>query len=404
MKKYLPLLLLIPFLAACSSASLTGKSDAELKEYSKSFAQKALIIDTHFDTPMFLLGGTADYSQSYPKGNFDYPRAKEGGLKVPFWAAFISSNYNEGNKAKEFTDKIIAAIEKFNNEHPDKFEIVTSPRQIKDKYENGKILIGMGIENGAAIEDDINNIKYFYDKGIRYITLTHSKNNRICDASFDTERKWNGLSPFGVEVVKEMNRQGMVIDVSHVSDSTFYQLIRLSKAPLVATHTACRSFTPGLERNMSDEMIKLLAAKGGVIQINFGSGFLKQEVIDKSNKDREAIAKYMAEKNLKRTDPEAREFVKKYNEENPPIYADVKDLAAHIDHVIKLVGIDYVGIGSDFDGLGDSLPPGMKDVSGYPNLIFELFKLGYSEEDVEKIMGGNFLRVWQEIERIGTEL
>ena len=401
MKRLLYLAALVPFLAACSSSVITNKSDSELKEYSKSLADKALIIDTHFDTPMSLLGGNTDFSQSVPRGNFDYPRAKAGGLKVPFWAAFISSSYNEGNKAKDFTDKIITAIEKFCADHQDKFELVKSSSEIMKKYENGKILIAMGIENGAAIEDNIGNIKHFYDRGVRYITLTHSLNNRICDSSFDPSRKWNGLSPLGVETVKEMNKLGMIVDVSHVSDSTFYQVIRLSKAPIVATHTACRYFTPGLERNMSDEMIKLLAKNGGVIQINFGSAFLSQKVIDKNNKDKEIFAKYFEDNKLKRTDPAAREFVKKYNEQNPPLYADVKDLAAHIDHVVKLVGIDYVGIGSDFDGLGDSLPTGMKDVSGYPNLIYELLKLGYSEEDIQKVMGGNFMRVWQKIEKIG---
>lgn len=400
MKRFVLLLLLVPFLAACSSASLVNKSDNELKEYSVEFAQKNLIIDTHFDTPMFLLGGKADYSQSYPNGNFDYPRAKAGGLKVPFWAAFISSEYNEGNKAKDFTNKIIDAVEAFCGSHQDKFEMVRSSNDVLKKYENGKILIAMGIENGAAIEDDLKNIKFFYDRGIRYITLTHSRNNRICDSSFDPERKWNGLSPFGIEVVKEMNRQGMIIDVSHVSDSTFYQILRISKAPIVATHTACRFFTPGLERNMSDEMIKLLASKGGVIQINFGSDFLSDKVRAKSTKDREVIAKYLADNNLKRNDPKSAEFYKKYYAENPPIYADIKDLAMHIDHAVKLVGIDYVGIGSDFDGLGDSLPNGMKDVSCYPNLVFELFKLGYSEEDVAKVMGGNFMRVWKKIESL----
>jgi len=400
MKRYYILLLLVPFFAACSSATIMDRSAMVLKEHSKEFAQKNLVIDTHLDTPMALLGGNVDYSVSYPSGNFDYPRAKEGGLKVPFWAAFVSSEYNFSNTAKDFTNKIIDSIEKFCSDHKDKFEMVTSPNDVLSKYQNGKILIAMGIENGAAIEEDLNNIKMFYDRGIRYMTLTHSRNNRICDSSFDPERKWNGLSPFGIEVVKEMNKQGMIIDLSHVSDSTFYQVLRISKAPVVATHTACRYFTPGLERNASDDMIKQLAAKGGVIQINFGSGFLSQKVSDKSTKDRENITKYLTDNKLKRNDSAAVAYIKKYYAENPPVYADVKDLAEHIDHVVKLVGIDFVGIGSDFDGLGDSLPTGIKDVSGYPNLIYELFKLGYSDEDVAKVMGGNFMRVWKKVASI----
>jgi membrane dipeptidase len=398
MKHILPVLLFLPFLAACSSSELTTKSDNEMKEYSKKLAENILIADTHFDTPMLLMEGKVDFSQSTPSANFDYPRAKAGGLKAPFWAAFISPEFNFSDKAKKYADDIISAVEKFCGEHTDKFQMVRTPLDVMENYSKGKILIAMGIENGAAIEDSLSNIKHFYDRGIRYITLTHSTNNKICDSSFDPTRKWNGLSPFGVEVVKEMNRIGVIIDVSHASDSTFYQVIRLSKAPIVATHSACRYFTPGLERNMSDEMIKLLAKKGGVIQINFGSVFLNREIMEQQNTNKIEINKYFTEHNLKRSDPEAREFYKKYFEEHPQMYADVKDIAAHIDHVVKLVGIDFVGIGSDFDGLGDSLPTGMKDVSGYPNLIYELMKLGYSDDDIQKVMGGNFMRVWRKVE------
>jgi len=397
MRYFVLFLLCIPFFTACSSSSLNSKTEAGLREYSKKLADKMLIIDTHFDTPMFLLEGNADFSQSSPKFNFDYPRAKAGGLKAPFWAAFISPALNDSASAVIQTDEIISAVEKFCAEHQDKFEFVKTPGDILEKYNNGKILIAMGIENGAAIQDDLTKIKYFFGRGIRYITLTHGLNNKICDSSYDPVRKWNGLSPFGIEVVKEMNRAGMIIDAAHASDSTFFQLIRLSKAPIIATHSACRYFTPGYERNMSDEMIKLLAKKGGVIQINFGSTFLSKEIQEQNNKNKEAINKFLNDKKLKRGDPEAKEFMKKYYEENPQQYADVKDIAVHIDHVAKLVGIDYVGIGSDFDGLGDSLPTGMKDVSGYPNLIYELFKMGYSEEDIQKIMGGNFIRVWKTI-------
>jgi membrane dipeptidase len=398
MRLFVLVILLVPFLAACTSSVLTTKPDDELKDYSKKLAENILVVDTHFDTPMLLMEEKADFSQSFPKGNFDFPRAKAGGLKVPFWAAFISPEYNDSDTAKTYTDNIISAVEKFCGAHTDKFQMVRTPLEVMDNYHNGKILVAMGIENGAAIQDNIANIKHFYDRGIRYITLTHSLNNKICDSSFDPKRKWNGLSPFGVEVVKEMNRLGLIIDVSHVSDSTFYQVIRLSKAPVVATHTACRYFTPGLERNMSDEMIKLLAKNGGVIQINFGSTFLSREIMEQQNINKMEINKYLEEHKLKRTDPEGREYYKKYFEEHPQMYADVKDLAAHIDHVVKLVGIDFVGIGSDFDGLGDSLPTGMKDVSAYPNLIYELLKLGYSDDDIQKVMGGNFMRVWRKVE------
>jgi membrane dipeptidase len=397
MKLLFPLVLIVGLLSACSTAVI-NKSDSELREYSKQLADKILLIDTHLDSPMMMLEENADFSQSSPKFNFDYPRAKAGGLKVPFMAAFISSEYVNKPGAKELADKIISRIEKLGNEHKDKFQLVSSSKDVVDNYTNGKILLAMGIENGVAIEDDLKNIKYFYDKGVRYITLTHSKYNKICDSSFDPNKRWNGLSPFGVEVVKEMNRVGMIIDVSHVSDSTFYQVLRISKVPVVATHTACRYFTPGLERNMSDEMIKLLAKNGGVIQINFGSYFLTKKALDRIEKDDHTINKYIKDNKLEGNGNAIQEFVKKYYEENPKVTTDVKDVADHIDHVVKLVGIDYVGIGSDFDGLGDTLPNGLKDVSNYPNIIYELLKKGYTEEDIKKVMGGNFIRVWQKVE------
>jgi len=250
----------------------------------------------------------------------------------------------------------------------------------------------------------LENLRYFYSRGIRYITLTHSKNNHICDSSFDTERKWYGLSPFGKEVVAEMNRLGMMIDVSHVSDSTFYQVIRLSKAPVIASHSSCRFFTPGWERNMSDEMIFLLAKNGGVIQINFGSMFLNSELQKKGDETRAAINKYFEEHQLKPSDSVAVDYARKYHDEHPTGYADIKDVVEHINHVVQLVGVDYVGLGSDFDGVGDSLPTGLKDVSYYPNLIYKLLKKGYSEEDVRKICGENLLRVWSQVEKTAKDL
>jgi membrane dipeptidase len=260
----------------------------------------------------------------------------------------------------------------------------------------------MGIENGAPIEGNLANLKRFYDRGIRYITLVHSKNNHICDSSFDEERKWNGLSPFGVQVVSEMNRLGMIVDISHVSDKTFYEIVELSKAPVAATHSACRCFTPGCERNMDDRMIKLLAKKGGVIQVNFGSMFVNGRVNKEFVERSRHIKEYVKAHNLKGEEKE--KYAKEYTEKHPLSEADISDVVANIDHVVQLVGIDYVGLGSDFDGVGDSLPNGLKDVSCYPNLIHELLKKGYTEEDIRKICSDNFLRVWSEVERIAFEL
>jgi membrane dipeptidase len=260
----------------------------------------------------------------------------------------------------------------------------------------------MGMENGSPIEGKIENLKYFYDRGIRYITLAHAKSNHISDSSYDPERRWNGLSTFGEEVVKEMNRLGIMVDVSHLTDSAFYDVLKITKVPIIASHSSCRYFTPGFERNMSDEMIKALAENGGVIQINFGSEFLSGEIMNRKKQISSYITKHTRENNL--TGDEARKFRQQYLKENHPGYADVKDAVAHIDHVVKLVGIDHAGLGSDFDGVGDSLPEGLKDVSQYPNLIYELLKAGYSDEDIKKICSDNVLRVWSAVEQYASGL
>ena len=211
------------------------------------------------------------------------------------------------------------------------------------------------------------------------------------------------MSPFGKELVKAMNNIGMMIDVSHITDEAFYQVIEISKTPVIASHSCCRFFTPGWERNMSDDMIIKLAEKGGVIQIAFGSSFVDGGILEQGNQFWSDVGNFMKENDLKRNDPLVEEFIKQYREEHPRMYSTVSKVVDHIDHVVKIAGIDHVGIGSDFDGLGDSLPAGLKDVSMYPNIIYELLKRGYSEEDIEKICSGNLLRVWQSIQDYSEE-
>jgi membrane dipeptidase len=258
------------------------------------------------------------------------------------------------------------------------------------------------MENGTPIEADIDNLKYFYDRGVRYITLAHSKSNHICDSSYDEERKWNGLSPFGVETVEEMNRLGIMIDVSHVSDSTFYDVIHTSKAPVIASHSSCRKFTPDWERNMSDEMIKTLAYHGGIIMINFGSSFLDSVVRVRSSKAWDQVALLLHEKNLTFGSADANKFMDEYFAANHPGNVPISKVVDHIDHVVDLVGVDHVGFGSDFDGVY-FVPVGLEDVSKYPNLILELLKRGYTEEAIEKICSGNFLRVWKQVEEYAEQ-
>jgi membrane dipeptidase len=261
----------------------------------------------------------------------------------------------------------------------------------------------MGMENGAPIGDQLSNVQYFYDRGIRYITLTHSKVNQISDSSYDSVRVWNGLSPFGEEVVKEMNRVGIMVDISHVSDSTFYDVLQITEAPVIASHSSVRKFVPGFERNMNDDMIKALGENGGVIQINFGSTFVDADSREKSTAVRAHLSEWMKENNLSFQDSAAQAYMEQYMKENP-MYSTVSKVADHIDHVVSLVGVDHVAFGSDFDGVGDTLPTGLKDASEYPNLIAELLKRGYSEEDIEKICYKNVFRVWREVEKVAQEL
>jgi len=257
------------------------------------------------------------------------------------------------------------------------------------------------MENGAPIEDDLNNVAYFHKRGIRYITLTHARDNLICDSSYDTTNTWGGLSPFGRRVVAEMNRVGIMVDISHVTDAVINQVLDMAKAPVIASHSSCRKFTPGWQRNMGDPEIKRLKENGGVIQINYGSSFVTQASQDKRQANTDKVAAYAKKNGLEQGDEQLKVYAKKVSKDNP-IYADITEVIDHIDHVVKLAGIDHVGIGSDYDGVGDSLPYGLKDVSSYPNLIYHLLKRGYSDEDIAKICYKNVWRVWREVERVAA--
>jgi len=377
-------------------------NDAALKKQAYELAHKFIITDGHIDVPWRLNDGYEDLSIRTKTGDFDYIRAKEGGLDAPFMSIYVPSSYQETGGAKEKADSLIDLVSRIADDHPDKFEVATSVADVNRIFGDGKIALPMGMENGAPILDDLSNVQYFYDRGIRYITLTHGKDNLICDSSYDTTNTWGGLSPFGREVVKEMNRVGIMVDISHVTDEVINQVLDMTDVPVIASHSSCRHFTPGFERNMGDAEIVRLKENGGVIQINFGSSFVTQESQEKENKNRERIMAYAKENSLKRGDEKLKSYWEKVSKENP-IYADISDVINHFDRVVALVGIDHVGIGSDYDGVGDSLPYGLKDVASYPNLIFHLLKRGYSEEDIEKICYKNVWRVWSAVEQMAAD-
>jgi membrane dipeptidase len=369
-----------------------------------ALAREAIIVDTHIDVLYRLREEMADISQATEDGDFDYPRAVAGGLDVAFMSVYIPARFQETGDAAAVAEELIALVESFERDAPDKFAIARSVADVRAHKKAGLISLPMGMENGAPIEE-LADVRHFWERGIRYVTLTHGENNQLCDSSYSEERTWNGLSPFGREVVGEMNRVGVMIDVSHVSDDTFWQVMDLTRAPVIASHSSCRAFTPGWERNIDDEMIRRLGKNGGVVMVNFGSAFLREDSQKQSEALWEAFRAFLEEHEVERDSEEARGFRRQWFEENGPrIYADMADVVAHIDHVVELAGIDHVGLGSDFDGVGDSLPPGLKDVSGYPNLIAALLEAGYSEEEVRKICGENLLWVWSEVERVAAQL
>lgn len=365
-------------------------------------AQSFIIVDGHIDVPYRLQNEEADISQRTEGGDFDYVRAKAGGLNAPFMSIYTPASLQDKPDAnKLLADELIDRVEGFATQWPDKFAIARSPADIRAQFEQGLISLPLGMENGAPIGNDLANLRHFYDRGIRYITLTHSEDNQICDSSYADTRTWGGLSPFGRDVVKEMNRLGIMVDISHISDDTFYQVMDVTEVPVIASHSSCRHFVPGFERNMSDDMIKKLAENGGVIMINFGSSFISEAYRKASDDAREQVAAWATEQGLERRDPKVREYYRNYMRDNVP-YADIKDVFDHFQHVIELVGVDHVGFGSDYDGVGDSLPTGLKDVAAYPALIRMFLDHGYSEADIEKICSGNVLRVWEAVEAFAT--
>lgn len=393
--------LLVAMIACNQQKDISENTDEELKELANSLAQKYIITDGHVDLPYRLQIKKFRLERQYmgipistKEGDFDFERARKGGLDAPFMSIYIPSVQQAyPDKGKVLADSLIDMVQGIIKAHPDKFGAALTPADIEANTAQKKLSLPMGMENGAPIGNDLKNIKYFFERGIRYVTLTHGKDNQICDSSYDTTYTWNGLSPFGEQVISEMNKTGIMVDISHVSDSTFYDVMKITKAPVIASHSSCRHFTPGFQRNMSDDMLRALAENGGVIQINFGAYFI-DSIAHKNDHLRDSLEKILQSKNLSSRDEAARPVIEEFGKQHKELFSDVERVADHIDHVVKVAGIDHVGLGSDFDGVGDSLPTGLKDVSMYPNLIFVLLKRGYSEEDIAKICYKNVFRVW----------
>jgi membrane dipeptidase len=372
-------------LLAIATAQTRKISDAEVQKIHKS----ALLIDTHNDITSRTVDGY-DIGKAKNDGHTNVTSLKEGGVGAQFFAVYVSSSYVKDNHSAHRTLEMIDTVRHgIVEKYPNDFALATTADDIDRIHKQGKIAALMGIEGGHAIEDSLGLLRDYFDLGIRYMTLTHTNTNNWADSSGDIDKPGvqhhNGLTPFGKQVVREMNRLGMMIDISHTADKTFFDALAESKAPIMASHSSCRALC-NAPRNMTDEMIAALGKKGGVMQINFNCGFL-------SEKSR-AAEKNVQESKLPGAAGEDA-TIAEYKKKVPP--ATLEDVVAHIDHAVKLGGIDAVGIGSDFDGVSCT-PTGLEDVSKFPNLTRALLEKGYSAEDIRQIYGGNTLRVMRAVE------
>ena len=389
-----PLIVLLP---SCKNKQME-RSDKALNETAMKICQDNLLLDSHIDWPYWVMENPEDISEQTKKGDFDLVRARKGGLNVAFTPAYVNSVLDV-SAGRKMVDSILNLVNYYLKKYPDKFAPALTPADAIKNFENNLLSLPVCLENGSPIGNDLSYLKYLKDKGIVYITLCHDRTNQISDSNFDPDRKWNGLSPFGKEVIGEMNRLGIIIDISHSTDSTVYQALRYSRAPIAATHSSCRFFTPGLERNLPDTLIKAIAAKNGVIMVNFAAMFIDPVCLKNTNDILDTLAK----KGLSYESKEGSELIEEYGKTHKML-TDSKHLADHIEHIIKIAGIDHVGLGSDFDGIGPSKPADLTDVSGYPVIVFELLKRGYTEEDIKKILSGNFLRVWNDVLKFADTL
>ena len=390
-------------LAASILASLALAAPiAQAQDAAAKLAQDAIIVDTHIDAPGILMDKWADLGVEAKDREFDHPKSRAGGLDVAFMSIYTSPKQDADGSAWHVANQMIDGVEALVQRHPGKFAILASPKDAARLIEGGRVLLPMGMENGAPLGDKLQNVQFFFDRGVRYITLAHSGNNRLADSSYARTKQWNGLSPFGRDVVREMNRLGMIVDVSHLGDASAKEAIALSRVPVIASHSAFRHFTPDFERNISDDIAKAVAAKGGVIQIPFGTAFIdpasaadtqaRFRAIDEFDRNNAAL------KAQGQPPKDRLAFDKAWDAAHPVRASTLAQVLDQIDYGVKLLGIDHVGIGSDFDGVDGELPAELKTVTDFPHLVAGLQARGYNDADIRKILGGNLLRAWGAIE------
>jgi membrane dipeptidase len=381
--------------------AVTTKSHSQtnISQAARESHLQSIVVDTHDDTTQRLLDPKFDFGVRHTDGSVDIPRMREGGLSAIFFSIWIPGTVTGPTAVQRAFDQI-AAVRETVARHPNDLVLCTTADEIRSAKAAGKIAVLMGVEGGHMINNSLANLDKFFALGVRYMTLTHTVNTDWADSSTD-KAAHNGLTDFGKQVVREMNRLGMIVDISHVADKTFYDVLAVSKAPVIASHSSCRALCSA-PRNMTDDMIKALAAKGGVIQINYHIGFLSQQFQDASKAQPELGKEIEAESKKRCGDNEACQLI-----EADKITRDMvaqgklprvewTEIIKHIDHAVKLVGADHVGLGSDFDGA--DMPYGMEDVSDIPQITNALLAKGYAPADVQKILGGNTLRLMQDVE------
>lgn len=388
------------------------ETESELIERALQIHKKVLTLDTHADTPLRMIEPGFSMSERHDPNEtgskVDYPRMIEGGLDAIFFAAFVAQdirndkgNFRAKNLCVQMIDSILSSIQ----QNSDDVGLALNPEDAYSLEKEGKRAIYIGIENGYPIGEDLSNIETYYKKGVRYITLVHSSNNDLADSATDPAGpEHNGISEFGSKVVKEMNRLGIMVDVSHGSDAVFYDAIKISKAPIIATHSNARSVT-NHKRNMTDDMLKLIAKNGGVVQLTMLSNYLRDPVpnITAEKLKKELLSSIKPIDQMTTLEKETmRKRLNEIDDNYPIALANLKNVVDHIDHIVNVAGIDHVGIGCDFDGGGGI--DGVFDVSQVMNITIELVKRGYNEDQIAKIWGGNLIRVFSEVQTIARKI
>jgi membrane dipeptidase len=398
--------LFVLLLAIPPALSARERSDAEARKIADRALQRGIIIDTHADTPQMMLDEGYDLADPASPFMVSIPKARTGHLGAEFMSIWVDVDWPKDDLIHRAID-LIDAVDSQVAAHPSDLALATTADDVVRIRRAGKIAVLMGVEGGHIIEDDPRALDIYYKLGVRYMTLTHTKNDEIGDSSGD-QPHWKGLSDFGRQIVERMNRLGMMVDISHVSDDTFYAAVAASKAPVIASHSSCRAIC-NAPRNMTDDMLRAVAKNGGVVDINFYDGFLDQGFADAYAKVGPAIdaavkaaREQRAREGKRLTYLEESQIDERYYANLPiPSYTRIAD---HIDHAVQVAGVDHVGLGSDFDGISGLAPRGMEDCSKLPDLVRELARRGYSEDDLVKILGGNVLRVMRQVEQVSKSL